>query len=97
MSVKKLRSTLSNIGYYRRFICNYPSVTAPLEKILKKFERFAWFDESEASFNAMKEKLEAHQSYSILIGIRNFMSILTHQESPWELFWLNPEMETLIT
>jgi len=56
-SVKKLRSTLNHIRYYHRFIHNYATIIMPMEKILKKFERFTWSDECEAALNVLKEKL----------------------------------------
>lgn len=39
-TVKQLRSALSHIGYYRRFICNYALIISSLENLLKKVERF---------------------------------------------------------
>jgi hypothetical protein len=37
-SVKQLRSTLGHTRYYKRFIHNYASITAPMEKLLRKVE-----------------------------------------------------------
>ena len=57
--VKKLRSLLGNIGYYRRFIPNYVNITAPLEKLLWNSEQFLWNDECTKALDTLKEKLES--------------------------------------
>lgn len=59
MSVKQLTSTLGHTGYYCRFIHKYASITAPLEKLLMKYEKFAWSDECEFYFNVLKENFES--------------------------------------
>jgi hypothetical protein len=41
-SVRQLRETLGNIGYYRKFIKEYAQMTAPMEKLLKKDTKFQW-------------------------------------------------------
>ena len=38
--VKQLRTTLGHMGYYRKFIRGYVEVTAPMEKLLKKYVKF---------------------------------------------------------
>ena len=35
-TVKQLWALLGHTGYYRRFICNYAKITAPLEQLLRK-------------------------------------------------------------
>jgi hypothetical protein len=44
-SAKVLRSTPRHIGYYHRFIRRYETITASLDKLLKKFELFQWIAE----------------------------------------------------
>jgi hypothetical protein len=56
-SAKQLRSMLGHTGYYHRFIRNYASITAPLEKLLKKYEAFSWKLECDQAFDTLKEKL----------------------------------------
>ena len=36
-----LRATLGHTRYYRKFICGYTGITAPMEKLLKKDEKIA--------------------------------------------------------
>jgi len=50
-------TTVQQLRYYRRFICKYALITASLEKLLKKAEKFVWSDECEVVFNVLKEKL----------------------------------------
>lgn len=57
--VRKLFSTSGHTSYYCMFIINYASITAPLEKLLKKFEHFMWFTECDAAFDTLKEKLSS--------------------------------------
>jgi hypothetical protein len=56
-SVKQLRMTLGNTGYYRRFIRRYSSITTPLEKLMNKYEAFRWTTECNKAFDTLKEKL----------------------------------------
>jgi hypothetical protein len=57
MIAKQLLSNLGHIGYYRRFLRNYASIIASLEKVLKKFEAFSWKPECGQAFDTLKEKL----------------------------------------
>jgi hypothetical protein len=54
---KQFHSTLGHIGYYRRFIKRYATITAPLENLLKKSEVFQWLLECDKVFDILKEKL----------------------------------------
>ena len=56
-NVKQLRSTLGHTGYYRGFIRNYATITAPLKKLLNKTEAFGWTSECEAALDLLKEKM----------------------------------------
>ena len=49
-SVTELRSFLGLIGYYRDFIDNFSSITAPLNKLLRKNVPFDWSDECDKAF-----------------------------------------------
>ena len=39
-TVKQLRKTLGHTRYYQKFIKGYAEVTAPMEKLLKKYVKF---------------------------------------------------------
>jgi hypothetical protein len=56
-SDKLLCSTKGHIGYYRRFIRRYVTITTPLEKLLKNYELFRWKPECGKAFIILKEKL----------------------------------------
>jgi hypothetical protein len=40
--VYQLRATLGHTGYYRKFIKGYVQITAPMEKLLRKDNKFQW-------------------------------------------------------
>ena len=56
-SVKQLRTVLGHTGYYRKFIKVYAKITAPMEKLLKKDEKFLWNEECQQSLNTLKENM----------------------------------------
>ena len=56
-SVKKIHTTLSHTGYYRKFIKGYAQITAPMEKKLKKDIKFEWTPECQESLDILKEKM----------------------------------------
>lgn len=56
-NVTELRQILGLVGYYRRFIPNCSSITAPLTKLLKKNVKFKWDKNCQESFETLKLKL----------------------------------------
>ena len=56
-SVKQLRTTLGHTGYYRKFIQGYAQITAPMERQLKKDNKFEWTPECQASLDILKKKM----------------------------------------
>ena len=51
-----IRSFLGLVGYYRKFIPNFASISAPLSDLTKKtVSRIVWTNECEKSFNKLKE------------------------------------------
>jgi hypothetical protein len=51
-----LRAFLGLAGYYWKFICNFGVIAAPLTHLLRR-DTFAWDDEVEAAFQALKRAL----------------------------------------
>ena len=56
-NVKMLQTTLGHIGYYRKFIKGYTTITSPMEKFLKKDVAYEWTQEFQGSFDTLKAKM----------------------------------------
>lgn len=56
-SVKDVRRLVGLAGWYRRFIPNFSSITAPLTELTKKGRKFEWGKEAEKAMQAIKEIL----------------------------------------
>jgi hypothetical protein len=55
-AVHAVRGFLSLTGYYRKFICSYNDIVAPLTQLLKR-EAFCWTPEAAAAFDSLKAAL----------------------------------------
>lgn len=54
-NVKDVRRLLGVVGWYRRFIPQFATVTAPLTEMLKKSKtKFIWSDDSQSAFEKVK-------------------------------------------
>ncbi|KAK3889124.1 hypothetical protein Pcinc_006866 [Petrolisthes cinctipes] len=55
--VKDLRSFLGLCTYYRRFVKDFASITAPLHKLLGKRQKFEWNAMTQKAFDELKQAL----------------------------------------
>ena len=55
--VKDVRSFLGFGNFYRKFIPGFSTLAAPLNALLKKDTIFRWMEETQRSFDALKQKL----------------------------------------
>ena len=58
-NVDMLRETMGHIGYYHKFIRGYAAITAPMEKLLKKYVAYLWSPECQGSFDTLKAKMDS--------------------------------------
>ena len=56
-SAKQVRSFLGLCSYYRRFVQDFAKIARPLHKLCEKGNKFAWSDDCQVSFTALKEAL----------------------------------------
>jgi hypothetical protein len=56
-TVKQLKSFVSLVGYYRKFIPQFSKIAAPLHKLLKKDAKYMWEESHEVAFHTLKQKL----------------------------------------
>ena len=56
-NVKRVRSALGMMGYYRKFLKDYAKIAQPLNDLLKKDTKFNRTEDCEQAFNVLKTKL----------------------------------------
>ncbi|CAB0042173.1 unnamed protein product [Trichogramma brassicae] len=56
-NAKKVKQFLGLTGYYRRFIKGYATIARPLQKLLRKTEKFVWGEEQEKAFKDLVHRL----------------------------------------
>lgn len=56
-SVKEIRSFMGMVSWYRRFLPNFAHISAPLNRLLRKNQPFAWSQDCENAFNNIKQAL----------------------------------------
>ena len=57
MTIKKIINTLGHMRYCRKFIRRYAEGTSPMDKLLKKYVKFHWNEDSQKSLDVLKEKM----------------------------------------
>jgi hypothetical protein len=56
-TVTQIRSLLGLADFYRRFVCDFSSIAAPLHELTKMGVLFDWCGSQEEAFNTLKDKL----------------------------------------
>jgi len=56
-SITEVRSFIGLVSYYRRFICQFAKVAAPLHALAGKNAKFIWTEECEVAFEELKQRL----------------------------------------
>jgi hypothetical protein len=56
-SVRQLRVTLGHTGYYKKFIKWYAQITVPMEKLLRKDNKFHWNEGCKHGLDTLKETM----------------------------------------
>ena len=58
-NVTELRSFLGLASYYRRFICRFAEVAAPLHRLHEKAISFQWSEQCNSAFETLKRRLSS--------------------------------------
>ena len=56
-TIKNIRSFLGLASYYRRFVKDFATISAPLNNLTKKNMKWKWDDKCDKAFNTLKYKL----------------------------------------
>lgn len=72
-NVHELRSFLGLCSYYRRFVQGFSSIAKPLFNLTENKKPFIWTDETEKSFNDLKNKLTSSPILSHPDSINEFI------------------------
>jgi hypothetical protein len=59
--VHQIRSFLSLVGYYRRFIPDFSRIAKPMTELLKKKVKFVWSEACEKAFHTLRQHLTSTQ------------------------------------
>jgi hypothetical protein len=58
---------LGHTGYYRKFIKGYAQITTPMEKLLKKENKFQWSEECQEGLDTLKQEIGYRVDFDISI------------------------------
>ena len=67
-NVREVRSFLGLAGYYRKFVQEFSKIVLPMQKLLRKENKFVWSEEYEESFQELKKRLITISILAILNG-----------------------------
>ena len=68
-----IRSFLGLVGYYRRFVEGFSSISSPLTKLTQKKEKFQWSLDCEKSFQELKDRLTKAPVLTLPEGTNGFV------------------------
>ncbi|KAH0738137.1 hypothetical protein KY290_036842 [Solanum tuberosum] len=68
-----IRSLLGLVGYYRRFVERFSSISSPLTKLTQKIVKFQWSEASEKSFLELKKRLTTAPMLTLPKGTQGFV------------------------
>lgn len=68
-----MRSFFNLAGYYRRFVENFSSITAPLTKLTHKVAKFQWSNNCEKSFQELKNRLTSAPVLDLPEGSKGYV------------------------
>ncbi|KAL4030664.1 hypothetical protein IC575_008914 [Cucumis melo] len=72
-TVSEIRSFLSLVGYYRRFVEDFSCIASPLTQLTRKGTPFVWSPACESSFQELKQKLVSAPVLTVPDGSRSFV------------------------
>lgn len=55
-TVKDIQTFMGFCNFYQKFIEGFSRISVPINKLLKKGEKWAWGDEQQVAFNTLKER-----------------------------------------
>jgi hypothetical protein len=55
--LSQMRSFLGLVGFYRRFVKDFSTITTPLNELTKKGVPFSWGTQQDNTFDMLKDKL----------------------------------------
>jgi len=56
-NITEVISFLGLVGYYRRFVKDFPKIASPLTNLLKKVVKFEWMNKCKKAFQELKNRL----------------------------------------
>ena len=100
-SVHETRCALGLFSYFRRFVPNFARISEPLNRLLKKGNKWHWTQQCEEAFNTLKDKLTNHpitvlpdfrQPFKLYVdgSLQGLGAILIQERNGKERTWLVP-------
>ena len=81
LTAMDIRSFLGLMGYYRRFVDGFASISSALSTWTQKCKKFEWSEACERSFQMLKDRLTSSSGLTLPKVV--LLYIVTHPESVW--------------